>query len=430
MSTLSAERGINALKEQVDAPVAAFFSSCVHCGLCADACLFYTEMAEKDPSHTPIHKTELLRRVWEQEYTLKGKIKSLFGLNRKLTDKDFEEWETLVYDNCTLCGRCSMICPVGNDITYMIRKTREGLAASGHAPEGLVGATTRSIKIGSPMGVKLPALQAQIRHVEKEEGIKVEMDLEGADYMLMLSSMEIMNYPEVIGGLAKIFRQAGATWTISSEAFEATNSGIQIGISEIAAELVGRIVKAAEKLKVKTVISPECGHAYTALRWDGPNLIGRPYNFKVRHVLEVLHELHATGRIKFEGMETDRLTYHDPCQIARRGGVIEQPRTLLKTIAEEFVEMPDGGKMNWCCGAGGGVSANERAEEGRLEAFKRKKSQLEAVKPDALVSACANCRIHLEDGLEEYNMDIPVLSLTEMLAEHLVEDQAKPGEQS
>ncbi len=424
MNGLTVERGINALKEQIDAPVAAFFSSCVHCGLCADACLFYTDNPK--PEQAPIYKTELLRRVWEQEYTLKGKIKSLLGLAKKISDKDFEEWEKLVYDTCTLCGRCAMVCPVGNDITYMIRKTREGLAASGHAPPSLVGATTRAIQIGSPMGVKLPALKAQIRHVEKDYGLEVPLDKQDAEYMLLLSSMEIMNFPEIIAALAKIFKQANASWTISTEAFEATNSGIQIGVSEIAAELVNRIVTAAEKLKAKTVISPECGHAYTAIRWDGPNLIGRPFTFKVRHVLEVLDELQRAGRIQVQGKETDRLTYHDPCQIARRGGVIDEPRNLLASICENFVEMPEAGKMNWCCGAGGGVSANERAEEARLNAFKRKKSQLEAVNPEGLVSACANCRIHLEDGLEEYNMDIPVLSLTELLAEHIVEQSDSP----
>jgi Fe-S oxidoreductase len=77
--------------------------------------------------------------------------------------------------------------------------------------------------------------------------------------------------------------------------------------------------------------------------------------------------------------------------------------------------------MNWCCGAGGGVSANERADELRLAAFRRKKKQLDVVRPDALVSACSNCRIQLEDGLEENNMDIPVLSLTETIAEHLAD---------
>jgi len=416
----SIEKGINALKRQVDSTVAAFFSSCVHCGLCAEACLFYTETG--DPKRTPINKTEPLRRVWKSEFTLVGRVGKMLGLTKKVDDKFLEEWQELVYDSCTLCGRCSMVCPVGNDIAMMIRKTREGMAAAGQAPAGLIGATTRAVTIGSPMGVKWPALKAQIKHVEEDTGLKVPVDVADVEYMLLLSSMEIMNFPEFIEAVAKIFNKAGVTWTISSEAFEATNSGIQIGVSDIAAELVQRIVDVADKLRVKTVISPECGHAYTAIRWDGPNLVGKAFNFKVRHILEVLDDLRKDGRLKMASKETQKLTYHDPCQISRRGGVIDEPRNLIDMISDNFVEMPDPGKMNWCCGAGGGVSANERADEIRLKVFERKKAQIDAVKPDAIVSACSNCRIHLEDGLEEYNMDIPLLSLTETLAEHLADD--------
>ncbi len=415
----SIDKGINALKRQVDATVAAFFSSCVHCGLCAEACLFYTETG--DPKRTPINKTEPLRRIWKNEYTLMGRLGKVLGLAKKVDEQLLQEWQELVYDSCTLCGRCSMVCPVGNDIALMIRKTREGMAAAGQAPAGLIGAVTRAVTIGSPMGVKWPALKAQIKHVEEDTGLKVPVDVPDVDYMLLLSSMEIMNFPEFIDAVARLFDKTGVSWTISSEAFEATNSGIQIGVSDIAAELVQRIVDAAEKLRVKTVISPECGHAYTAIRWDGPNLLGKAFSFKVRHILEVLDELRQAGRLKITGKESRKLTYHDPCQIARRGGVINEPRNLIRMFSDNFVEMPDTGKMNWCCGAGGGVSANERADEIRLKVFARKKAQLDAIKPDAIVSACSNCRIHLEDGLEEYNMDIPLLSLTESLAEHLAD---------
>lgn len=411
------ERATQVFKEQIDAPTAAFFSSCVHCGMCADACLFYTETG--DPKYTPIHKLEPMRRVWQQEYTLSGRLAKMLGLAKPVTDEMLEEWEELVYDSCTMCGRCSMVCPVGNDLAYMIRKMREGMAASGHAPPDLAGATRRAIEIGSPMGVKLPALKAQIRHVEDETGLTVPIDIEGADYLCMLSSMEIMNFPEYIGAIARIFKHAGVSWTLSSVAFEATNSGIQIGVSELAAELVQRIVDAAEQLKVKTVISPECGHAYTAIRWEGPNLVGKRFSFEVKHILEVLDELRAAGKIKLKDKMGERLSYHDPCQIARRGGVIDQPRNLIREFSSNFAELPDSGAMNWCCGAGGGVSANERADEIRIKVFQRKIDQIDAVAPDALVSACSNCRIYIEDGLEEYHMELPVLSLTETLAEHL-----------
>lgn len=418
MSAATFERGYNAFKEQVDTPIASFFSSCVRCGICAEACLFFTETG--DPKYTPIYKLEPLRKVWEQEYTLLGKFKALFGLAHKLTDAELADWKELIYNGCTLCGRCSMVCPVGNDLVYMIRRAREGMVAAGHAPEGLINASKRAVTTGSPMGIKLPALQAQIKHIETDTDLKIPVDEVGVEYMVLLSSMEIINFPEYLEAIAKIMQQAGKTWTIASTAFEATNSGIQIGAADIARELVNRVVIAAEKLQVKTVISPECGHAYTAIRWEGPNLIGRPFTFKVQHILEVLDEFREQGKLKTSGFESDRLTFHDPCQLVRRGGVVEQPRHLLKMIASNFVEMSDHGKMNWCCGGGGGHSAIEEAHELRTQVFQRKKNQLEELKVEKLVTACANCRIVMEEGFEAYEMPMPIVGLTEMLAKHLV----------
>jgi len=411
------DKGVRVLKEMIDAPIASYFSSCVHCGICAEACLFYTETS--DPKFTPIYKLEPMRRIYQQEYTLLGRLAKLVGLAKPVTDEELAEWKELVYDSCTLCGRCSAVCPVGNDIVYMVRKMREGMSAAGHAPEGLKGAVTRTINIGSPMGVKLPAVKAQMKHVEADYGIEIPLDQEGVEYLVTLSSMEIINFPEYLGAIAKIMRHVGKTWTLSSEAFEATNAGMQIGNSDLARVIVSRIVAGAEKLKVKTVISPECGHAYTALRWEGANLIGRPFPFKVQHIVEVLEEFRTAGLLKTEGMETDRLSFHDPCQLARRGGVIQPQRNLMKMVARDFVEMPEAGYMNWCCGGGGGASSIEEGEYLRIEAFQVKKRQLDAVKPARLVTACANCRIVLEEGLEHYKMNLPVVGLTETIAEHI-----------
>ncbi len=413
------ERGINAFKEVLDAPVASFFSSCVHCGLCAEACLFYTETG--DPKYTPIHKLEPLRRVWQQEYTLVGRLAKLAGLSRPPTDEELSEWSPLVYDSCTLCGRCSMVCPVGNDIAYMIRKMREGMAAAGHAPEDLVTATTRAIESGSPAGVKWATVQAQMKRIQAEFGLEVPVNKADVDYLVLMSSWEILNYPEYLAAVGRILNKAGATWTICDHAYEATNSGIQIGASDLARVLVGRIVAAAEELKVKCVISPECGHAYTAIRWEGPNLMGKPFSFQVKHILEVLDDLRREGRLKLKGTVDIPLTYHDPCQISRRGGVYEQPRTLLQDLAPNFKEMHDNKTMNWCCGGGGGVSANDRAEELRIISFKRKQAQIEETGVKTMVTACANCRVVMEEAIEHYHMDVNMVGLTEMVADHLAD---------
>jgi Fe-S oxidoreductase len=419
MSDADFTRGLNVLREQIDDKAAAYFSSCVHCGLCADACLFYTETG--DAKYTPIHKLEPMRRLWQQENTFWGRLATRLGFLKPLEESDFVDWEELVYDSCTLCGRCSMVCPVGNDITYMIRREREAFSAAGYAPEGLKAATERALRIGSPMGLTLTALRAMIRLTEKETGLTIPVDVEGADYMVILSSMEVINFPEYTSSLARIFNECGISWTLSTKAFEATNSGIQIGSSDAARELVSRVVNVAESLGVKYVISPECGHAYMAIRWEGPNLIGRPYNFEVIHILELLDQLKESGRLRF-GDQTDlRLTFHDPCQIVRRGGVIEPPRDLLRGIASNFIEMADHGRMGWCCGGGGGVSANERAEPLRLKVFERKKRQFEALEVEAIVTSCANCRIMLEEGLEHYDMEesVELIGLTELVAERM-----------
>jgi Fe-S oxidoreductase len=413
------EKGLNTFKKVIDAPVAAFFESCVHCGLCAEACLFYTET--KDPKYTPIYKLKPLKKVWRQEYTFWGKIAKTLGLTKPPTDEELAEWCELIYGSCTMCGRCSLVCPVGNDIAYMVRKAREGMAAAGHAPEEMIQGAIRAVTIGSAMGVGLKALKAQIRHIKKDTGLTVPLDVEGTEYMMLLSAPEIVNFPEYIIALTRIFKQTGISWTLCSEAFEATNAGMSIGVSEITKLLLERIVAGAEKLKVRAVISPECGHAYGALRWEGPNLIGRPYSFEVIHILELLDQLQAEGRLRTTSKDERPMTFHDPCQLVRRGGVVAEPHRLLNSVATDFREMSDTGIMNWCCGGGGGVGAIESAESLRYQAFKRKKAQVEETGVETVVTACSNCQIQLENGFEYYDDETPVevLSLTELIAEQL-----------
>lgn len=420
MST-SFENGINTLKELIDAPIASYFSSCTSCGLCAQACIFHTETG--DPKYTPIRRVEPMRKIWEQEYTLVGKVKKALGWSKPVTEKELEDCVELAFESCTTCGRCSMVCPVGNDIVYMIRRMREGLTAAGLAPKSLQEAAVRTLEKGSVMGFPMKTLESMVKAAEKETGIEINIDKPNVDYLLLLSSAEVMQFNEIIASLAIIFKEAGVTWTFSSLAHEAGNPGMHMGASHIEAQMINRIVQAAEELNIKNVISPECGHAYMAIRWEGPNVIGRPYPFKVYHIIEVLDQLREQGKLKTTGCESERITFHDPCQAARRGGVNQPQRNLLNMVSSNFVEMKDSMACNWCCGGGGGMNTIEKAEPLMAKVFNRKRSQIEELDVTTVVTMCATCRNTLEEGIENNNMEVEVLGLTELVANHLLKEK-------
>ena len=423
-----AQIAVDKFLEFTDGEVASFFEACVHCGECAEACHFY--MATEDPKYTPTYKLLPMVKAYKREKAPLHSIRKMFGLlPPAVTEDELREWETLVYDSCTMCGRCTMVCPMGIDIAGTIRKMREGYAAADIVPDGLKRSVDFVKKTGSPMGVTPKALLAQIAHQEKETGIKIEVDKQGADYMAILSSMEIMGFPEIIGAYAKIFKKAGVSWTISTKAYEATNVGVQIGSGPLAKEIVTRVVDAAEELGVKYVISPECGHAYGAIRWAGPNMVGRPFKFEVVHIIELLDQLRRDGRIPAGAKDGRKMTLHDPCQIIRRGGLLKEPRSLLDDSCSDFVEMENAGLGNLCCGGGGGVSANPRAADLQNAAFGCKADQLNAIDGlEAVVVPCANCRTVFEEGLEERDMDhLEVLGLGELVAETLKDIEQAEG---
>ena len=414
-----AEAAIQKFLAVTDSAIASYLDSCVHCGECSEACHFY--LSTHDPKYTPIYKLKPLVKAYKRHKAPLSSVMRAIGLApAELTFAELEEWSVLAYDSCNMCGRCTLVCPMGIDIAGSVRKMREGFVAADLAPEGLRSAEANALKSGSPMNITPKTLKAVIARQEKETGIPVTLDKKGADYMVILSAMEVMGYSEVIGALSRIFKKAGVDWTISTKAFEATNVGVQIGSRETARTIVSRVVEAAEELGVKYVISPECGHAYGALRWEGPNLMGRQYKFEVVHILELLSRLQREGKLPLRDKDKRKVTLHDPCQIVRRGGLLAESRLLMHHASDNFTEMPTPRESNMCCGGGGGVSANPRAHDLMNKAFSCKMAQFNAIEGlELVVSPCANCRTTLEEGLESRGSELPIIGRGECVAEQL-----------
>ena len=90
---------------------ATYMEACVHCGQCAEACHYYVQTG--DPKYTPIWKLEVFKQAYKREASPFGFFYRLFGLKREVTVEQLGEWQELIYDSCTMCGRCSLMCPMG-----------------------------------------------------------------------------------------------------------------------------------------------------------------------------------------------------------------------------------------------------------------------------------------------------------------------------
>lgn len=179
-----------------------------------------------------------------------------------------------------------------------------------------------------------------------------------------------------------------------------------------------KMIEAAVACGAKMLILPECGHAYGALRWQGANMYGEPLPFRVLHISEFLAENVRNGKLHLKKLEKS-VTFHDPCQISRRGGATAAPREVLQALGVEFREMASSGDMNWCCGGGGGVVTIHRADDLRHKAFAIKIRQVDDTGAELLTTSCSNCRQTFDDGQAHFKWDKTMHSLLELVADQL-----------
>ena len=409
--------------EETGGWVASQLEACTRCGMCAEACHFY--QSSGNPEYAPVWKIELLRRAYEQRFTLVGKVKTLLGVNKRVTDEDLEHWSKLNYYACTVCNKCSMVCPMGIDLGSLLHEVRAGMAAAGLVPADLMAAVNKQLQEGSPLGMTEDVWDQRMEWVADEWEVDIPRDVKGADTMVVFSSIEVMKFPTNIAAIAKVLNTAGEKWTISSKAREVVNFGFYEGNVEHTKLFINRILEGARELGVKRIVVTECGHAYDALRWHAANWIPEANDFEVIHITGVLGELVESGRIKlkpgfFDGKGT--ITFHDACKIQRKGGHINEPREILKIIAPNaFKEMSPNREQSVCCGGGGGVIAIKDADPIRYDAFKLKIDQVNAVGAETVTMTCSNCRLQFTDCVDHFKLDWKITGLAQMVADALEE---------
>jgi len=416
---MTIQQSIDKFVDETGAKVASYLDACIHCGLCAEACHYY--QASKDPRHAPVLKWKPLSDAYQRSKDPMAFFwKALSIAPRKITQEELEEWQDLIYGSCSMCGRCTLICPMGIDTAYMVQIMREGMAKAGLVPEVILKMAHAARDTGSPMGVGPKELKEILAQVEKDYDVKLPLDRPKAEILVLDSSLDFKAYQATLAAMGKILNRVGADWTFSSKGYEASNLGLFSGEEDVATAMVSRIVEAAEDVGAKLVLAPECGHGYGSIRWEAPNILGRELPFEVLHITEYLARLHTQGKLKLR--QGDRaLTYHDPCKLGRRGGVLEDPRDMIGDLTSDYREMTPSGVANWCCGGGGGVILLDSARELQLESFKIKMKQVDETGAEGVVMSCAFCHHTFDSSAKHFKWDRKIDDLVQMVAEQMIE---------
>ena len=175
------------------------------------------------------------------------------------------------------------------------------------------------------------------------------------------------------------------------------------------------------KLGAKQLVLAECGHGFRAFRWEGPHWIRQAYPFRVDSLIEVMAGYIRSGTIKLDpSKNTEPVTLHDPCNLVRSGGVIEEQRYVLTSAVTKFIEMTPNRENNFCCGGGGGQLSMSEYRDRRVDAGKIKADQIRRTGAKIVATPCHNCIDQLLELNKEYELNVQIKTVAEIVADAIV----------
>ena len=413
-------KSIAKLKRQFRSLI-VYLDVCTKCGACIEACHWY--LGTGDPHNVPAARVDLMRKLYNRYFTIGGK---LFGnlAGREDIHETLDLWYKYFYQ-CNECRRCAYFCPFGIDTAEITIAARQILTKLGMVPQGIMGVAKNLHQNGNNMGIQPKALHNIVEFMEKElkektgKDIPIPIDQEGAEVLHNPSSSEFYVTLDTLEGTAKMFYAAGTSWTISSQIIETANFGLFFDYDTMK-EHNNRLFNEACRLKVKRMVAGECGHGWRTWKMFSSQL-SNAANIPMVHLQDECLAYMKQGRIRLDkSANQEPVTLHDPCNMVRACGYIEQPREILRAVAEDFREMHPNREKNFCCTGGSGQVTMDELNELKAKCGLVKAQQIKATGAKVLAAPCAICKAELPRIVENYNLDIEVHGLQDLVGNAII----------
>lgn len=422
------EKGLQMLKSLQNGKFISHINSCVHCGLCGESCVYY--LVEKETKFLPAQKVDLISSIYKRYFTYIGRVFPQLVNARDLDEETVNEMIDLFFGACTMCGRCNFHCSIGVDIAFLVRTGRIMLTEMGLTPASLQSTVNAALTTGNNMGITteefvdtLKWLEEDLQDEVNDPLASIPLNEKGKELMYTLNPREPKFFPLSISAMAKVFYAAKESWTLSTEMYDVTNYAFFSG-NQIEAKIIAdRMVKEVKHLDAKDLILAECGHGDRAFRWEAPNYLKAKFDFNVFTSVELLAEYIRSGRVKVDKERNKQIvTLHDPCNLVRNGGIVDEQRYVLSQTVTNFVEMTPYGIDNLCCGGGGGQLAMSEYNERRMKIGKLKADQIRQTGAQVVVTPCHNCVDQLLQLNSFYKLNVQIKTLAEIVADALIID--------
>jgi Fe-S oxidoreductase len=399
----------------------------------------------------PVARAELMRSVYRRYFTLTGRIFGKLAGGRELTEDVIKEWFYYFYQ-CTECRRCSVFCPYGIDTAEITMMGRELLNLIGCNTNWVLEPAANCFRVGNHLGIQPHGFKDSLDFAADEAAeitglhFEIPINRKGAEVLFVMPSADYFGTPHyyTLLGYLMLFREIGLDYTVSAYASEGGNFGL-FSSHEMTKRLNAKIYEEAKRLGVKWILGGECGHMWRVLHqymdtMNGPadfldvpvspitgTVFDNARSTKMVHICEFTADLIHHGKLKLDPRRNDHwiATYHDSCNPARAMGLLEEPRSILGAVCNNFHEMPENTirEQTFCCGSGAGLGTDENLEM-RLRGGFPRANAVKYVKEkhgvNLLTCICAIDKATLPTLLEYWVPGVEVAGVHELLGNALV----------
>jgi Fe-S oxidoreductase/nitrate reductase gamma subunit len=387
--------------------------NCTECGRCTSRCPANMSGKQLDPKMLILNL---------QEHLLEGGPKLVAGSAAagEAAASEHPLVGGVITDNvlwaCTMCRWCVDACPVFIEHVPKIVDMRRWLVLTeSRFPAELQPAFRNLETNGNPW-----QMSWQTRTAWAEDlGVRLMADVHEAEYLYWVGcygSFDERN-KRVARAFVKLLQAAQVDFAILGNEEKCTGEPARrLGHEYLYQTLAQENVETLKRYRFQTIVTA-CPHCFNTLRNEYPDFDGR---FRVIHHSQLLDDLVRGGRLRVAPEGTDRITYHDACNLGRYNDVYDEPRRVLAaTTRTELAEMRLSRSRGFCCGGGGGRVWMEEQEGRRVNQLRVEQAM--EVNPDVLASACPFCLTMFEDGVKakEVGDRIKARDIAEILVERL-----------